>query len=288
MLIATLILNGLVMGAIYALIGVGLSLIFGVLEIVNFAHGQIYTLGALALAILVGHFGFGFLPAALVSAVAVAALGYLLYLLFLRHIRKGEFERGIILTLGIGIVIQNALIYFHGATPQIIDTEFSFRDISALGFRVEMIKAIAVAFALVSITLLHLVLTRTRFGMAIRALSQNREAALVVGMRPAIVAGHAVVIGMALAGLAGAVLAPVSTVHPLMGAPVLFKAFAIVIIGGLGHLPGAVVASLIIGVSESLAGGLGSASMQDGAVFLVMIAMLQFRPMGLFGKGVRI
>ena len=288
MLIATLILNGLVMGAIYALIGVGLSLIFGVLEIVNFAHGQIYTLGALALAILVGHFGFGFLPAALVSAVAVAALGYLLYLLFLRHIRKGEFERGIILTLGIGIVIQNALIYFHGATPQIIDTEFSFRDISALGFRVEMIKAIAVAFALVSITLLHLVLTRTRLGMAIRALSQNREAALVVGMRPAIVAGHAVVIGMALAGLAGAVLAPVFTVHPLMGAPVLFKAFAIVIIGGLGHLPGAVVASLIIGVSESLAGGLGSASMQDGAVFLVMIAMLQFRPMGLFGKGVRI
>lgn len=288
MLIATLILNGLVMGAIYALIGVGLSLIFGVLEIVNFAHGQIYTLGALALAILVGHFGFGFLPAALVSAVAVAALGYLLYLLFLRHIRKGEFERGIILTLGIGIVIQNALIYFHGATPQIIDTEFSFRDISALGFRVEMIKAIAVAFALVSITLLHLVLTRTRFGMAIRALSQNREAALVVGMRPTIVAGHAVVIGMALAGLAGAVLAPVFTVHPLMGAPVLFKAFAIVIIGGLGHLPGAVVASLIIGVSESLAGGLGSASMQDGAVFLVMIAMLQFRPMGLFGKGVRI
>ena len=288
MLIATLILNGLVMGAIYALIGVGLSLIFGVLEIVNFAHGQIYTLGALALAILVGHFGFGFLPAALVSAVAVAALGYLLYLLFLRHIRKGEFECGIILTLGIGIVIQNALIYFHGATPQIIDTEFSFRDISALGFRVEMIKAIAVAFALVSITLLHLVLTRTRFGMAIRALSQNREAALVVGMRPAIVAGHAVVIGMALAGLAGAVLAPVFTVHPLMGAPVLFKAFAIVIIGGLGHLPGAVVASLIIGVSESLAGGLGSASMQDGAVFLVMIAMLQFRPMGLFGKGVRI
>jgi branched-chain amino acid transport system permease protein len=288
MLISTLILNGLVMGAIYALIGVGLSLIFGVIEIVNFAHGQIYALGALALAVLVGHFGFGFLPAALVSALAVAAFGYVLYVLFLRHIKKGEFERGIILTLGIGIVLQNALIYLYGATPQIVDTEFSFKDISFLGFRVEVIKAIAVGFAIVSITLLHLVLTRTRFGMAIRALSQNREAALVVGMRPTIVAGHAVIIGMALAGLAGAVLAPVFTVHPLMGGPILFKAFAIVIIGGLGHLPGAVVASLIIGVSESLAGGLGSASLQDAAVFLVMIAMLQFRPIGLFGKGVRI
>lgn len=288
MLISTLILNGLVMGAIYALIGVGLSLIFGVLEIVNFAHGQIYALGALALAVLVGHFGFGFLPAALLSALAVAAFGYVLYVLFLRHIKKGEFERGIILTLGIGIVLQNALIYLYGATPQIVDTEFSFKDISFLGFRVEVIKAIAVGFAIVSITLLHLVLTRTRFGMAIRALSQNREAALVVGMRPTIVAGHAVIIGMALAGLAGAVLAPVFTVHPQMGGPILFKAFAIVIIGGLGHLPGAVVASLIIGVSESLAGGLGSASLQDAAVFLVMIAMLQFRPIGLFGKGVRI
>jgi branched-chain amino acid transport system permease protein len=288
MLVATLILNGLVMGAIYALIGVGLSLIFGVLEIVNFAHGQIYALGALAMAALVNHFGLGFFPGTLVAAFAVAAFGYLLYATLLRYIRKGEFERGIILTLGVGIILQNGLIYFFGATPQMVDTEYSFKDVEFLGLRVELVKAVAVGFAIGSIAGLQLILTRTRFGMAIRALSQNREAALVVGMRPVAVAGHAVVIGMAFAGLAGAVLAPVFTVHPLMGAPVLFKAFAIVIIGGLGHLPGAVIASLIIGVSESLAGGLGSASMQDAAVFVVMIAMLQFRPLGLFGKGARI
>jgi branched-chain amino acid transport system permease protein len=288
MLISTLILNGLVMGAIYALIGVGLSLIFGVLEIVNFAHGQIYALGALAMAVLIAHFGVGYFPGALLAAIAVAAFGYLLYLALLRFIRKGEFERGIILTLGIGIVTQNALLYFYGATPQIVDTEYNFRDVEFLGFHVELVKALAVGFAIVSISALHLLLTRTRFGMAIRALSQNREAALVVGMRPVVVAGHAVVIGLGLTGLAGAALAPVFTVHPLMGAPILFKAFAIVIIGGLGHLPGAVIASLIIGVCESLAGGLGSASLQDAAVFLVMIAMLQFKPMGLFGRGARI
>lgn len=288
MLIATLILNGLVMGAIYALIAVGLSLIFGVLEIVNFAHGQIYALGALAMAALVAHLGFGFFSGALISALLVAAFGYLLYVGLLQYIRKGEFERGIILTLGVGIIVQNALIYFYGATPQIVDTDYNFRDIEFFGFYVEQVKALAVAFAVVSIGGLYLLLTRTRFGMAIRALSQNREAAEVVGMRPVVVAGHAVVIGLGLTGLAGAVLAPVFTVHPMMGAPILFKAFAIVIIGGLGHLPGAVVASLIIGVSESLAGGLGSASIQDAAVFLVMIAMLQFRPMGLFGRGVRI
>lgn len=288
MFVATLILNGLVMGTIYALIGAGLSLIFGVLEIVNFAHGQIYALGALGMALVIHHFNPGYFPSAVAATLAVAAFGYLLHWSFLRFILKGEFERGIILTLGIGIVIQNGLIYLFGATPQMVDTEYSFADVSLLGFRVELVKALAVLFSLVSMTALHLLLTRTRFGIAIRALSQNREAALVVGIRPEIVAGHAVVIGMALAGLAGAVLAPVFSVHPLMGAPILFKAFAIVIMGGLGHIPGAVLASLIIGVSESLGGGLGSASLQDAAVFLVMIAMLQFRPLGLFGRGARI
>lgn len=288
MLTATLILNGLVMGAIYALIGVGLSLIFGVLEIVNFAHGQIYAVGALLLAAVLTTLDVGFFPAALIAALAVAALGFLLYVTMLQYIRKGEFERGIILTLGIGIVLQNGLVYLYGATPQMVDTEYNFKNIDIFGFHFEQIKLVAVLFSVVSILGLHLLLTRTRFGMAIRALSQNREAAMVVGMRPALVAGYAVVIGMAMTGLAGAVLAPIFTVHPLMGGPVLFKAFAIVIIGGLGHLPGAVVASLVVGVAESLTGGFSSASMQSAAVFILMIAMLQFRPLGLFGRGARL
>lgn len=288
MLTATLILNGLVMGAIYALIGVGLSLIFGVLEIVNFAHGQIFAFGALVLAALVSYFGLAFLPSAVLTALVVACLGVFLYFTLLQFIRKGEFERGIILTLGIGLILENGLLYLYGATPQMVDTAFNFKHFEFAGFRVEHIKALAVLFSVTSIVGLHLLLTRTRFGMAIRALSQNREAALVVGMKPKLIAGYAVAIGFALTGLAGAVLAPVFTVHPLMGAPMLFKAFAIVIIGGLGHLPGAVVAGLIVGVAESLAGGLGSAAMQSAAVFLIMILMLQLRPLGLFGKGARI
>ncbi len=288
MLTATLIVNGLIMGAIYALIGVGLSLIFGVLEIVNFAHGQIYALGALVLAALVSHLGVPFLPAAIVAAVAIACVGAFLYFTLLQFIRKGEFERGIILTLGLGLIIENGLLYLYGATPQMVDTAFNFKHFDVLGFRIEYIKAIAVVFAVISIAGLQLLLTRTRFGMAIRALSQNREAAMVVGMKPMLVAGYAVVIGLGLTGLAGAVLAPVFTVHPLMGGAILFKAFAIVIIGGLGHLPGAVVAGLMVGVAESLAGGLGSAALQSASVFLIMIVMLQLRPLGLFGRGARI
>src|SRR5262245_8559367 len=131
MLIPSLILNGLVMGAIYDLIGVGLSLIFGVLEIVNFAHGQLYALGAFVMALLVSYFGLGYFSGILIATLTTAAFGYLLYCGFLRFLKQGEFERGIILTLGIGIILQNVLLHFFGATPRMIDTEFSFRHLEA-------------------------------------------------------------------------------------------------------------------------------------------------------------
>src|SRR5689334_214390 len=209
MLVISLILNGLLLGCIYALIAVGLSLIFGVLQIVNFAHGQIYALGALAMALAVNQLGLGYFPGVLLATMMIVAFGYLFYHLLLRLLRPGEFERGIIMTLGIGIVLQNGLLYLTGATPQMIDTEFSFIPVQFLGLRVELLRLIAVGFAIASIGALHLALTRTRFGTAIRALAQNPEAALVVGIKPTRVAGHAVVIGLALTGMAGAVLAPV-------------------------------------------------------------------------------
>jgi branched-chain amino acid transport system permease protein len=135
---------------------------------------------------------------------------------------------------------------------------------------------------------LYLLLQHSRIGKAMRAFAQNREAAFMVGIRPAVIAGTAVSLGIGLAGLAGASLAPVFTVHPAMGIPILFKAFAIVIIGGLGHIPGAVLAAVLIGVTESLVGGFGSVALQDAVAFLAMIAILMARPEGLFGKGVRV
>lgn len=285
---AQLLVNGIMLGLIYALIAVGLSLIFGVLEVVNFAHGQIYTLGAFAMLFMVSGLGLGYVPAVLGATILVALAGYLLYEGFLRFLKQGEFERGIILTLGLGMIIQNGMLYLFGATPRVVDTEFSFVTISAAGVSLDLSRGLAGLFAVVAIGGLHLLLTRTRFGKAMRAMAQNAEAAFVVGMRPRVVASHAVIIGLALTGLAGAILAPVFTVHPLIGIPILFKAFAIVIIGGLGHIPGTAVAALIIGVCESFAGGIGSAALQDATVFLLMIAILQWRPLGLFGKGVRI
>ena len=283
-----LALNGIVIGLIYALIAVGLSLIFGVLEIVNFAHGQLFMLGAFAMLLIVSGLGLGYLVGVVGAVLLTGVLGFVLYQTLLRHLGQGEFERGIILTLGIGMVLQNGTIALLGASPKVVDTEFAFVTLDLAGLHLDLQRAIAVALSIAALVGLYLLLHHTRMGKAMRAFAQNREAALMVGMRPTRIAGQAVVLGVAFAGLAGAALAPVFTVHPVMGIPILFKSFAIVIVGGLGHIPGAVVAALLIGTLESFVGGFSSLSMQDGVAFLAMIAILWLRPSGLFGKGVRV
>lgn len=283
-----LALNGIVIGLIYALIAVGLSLIFGVLEIVNFAHGQLFMLGAFAMLLIVSGLGLGYLVGVVGAVLLTGVLGFVLYQTLLRHLGQGEFERGIILTLGIGMVLQNGTIALLGASPNVVDTEFAFVTLDLAGLHLDLQRAIAVGLSIAALAGLYLLLHHTRMGKAMRAFAQNREAALMVGMRPTRIAGQAVVLGVAFAGLAGAALAPVFTVHPVMGIPILFKSFAIVIVGGLGHIPGAVVAALLIGTLESFVGGFSSLSMQDGVAFLAMIAILWLRPAGLFGKGVRV
>lgn len=287
-LLAQLLINGLILGAIYALVAVGLSLIFGVLEIVNFAHGQIFALGAFAMLVLSNWLGLPYVVGVAASGALIAMVGFLLYESLLKHLKSGEFERGIILTLAIGMILQNTLLATVGATPHIIDFPEVYSRIEFLGVGVEQLRLTAAAIALGTLAAVWWLLTRTRFGMAMRALAQNPLAATVVGMNPKRVAGHAVILGMGLTGMAGASLAPLFTVHPLLGVSLLFKAFAIVIIGGLGHIPGAAVAALIVGLAESFAGGLGSTVLQDVVVFGLMIVLLQVKPLGLFGQGVRI
>jgi branched-chain amino acid transport system permease protein len=288
MFLAQLLLNGVVIGMTYALIAVGLSLIFGVMEIVNFAHGQIYMVGATLMFLAVATLGVGYFPAVFATMLATAAFGAIIYFLLLRHLRQGDFERGIILTMGLGMVIQNGTAYLFGALPRVVDTEFSFVQLSLGGLRLDLLRALTIGMGAVAIAALYVVLQYTSIGKAMRAYAQNREAAHMVGIRPAVVAGVATALGIGLAGLAGASLAPVYTVHPAMGLPILFKAFAIVIIGGLGHIPGAILAGLLVGVVESFVGGFGSPALQDAVVFLAMIAILMARPEGLFGKGVRV
>ncbi len=280
-----LTLNGITLGLLYALIAVGLSLIFGVLEIINFAHGEFLMLGAFAMAFALPVLGLLYWPALAVSILAVALFGLLVYEILLARLRPDEFERSILITLGLSIIVMHLMQYFFTATPRLVDTQFGFDGVDVGDIRINWTRVVAAAAAAVAFAGLYLVLRFTQFGRAMRAIAQNREAALMVGIRPRTVARNAVVLAAGLCGLGGAAIAPIQLVTPYMGQFLIFKAFALVIIGGLGNIPGAVAASIGLGLIESWIGGFFTIAWQEAAVFVIMILVLFVRPDGLFKRG---
>ena len=283
-----LIVNGISIGVIYALIAIGLSLIFGVLEIVNFAHGEFYMLGAMASYFLVSQLHLGYWPSVLVVTIGAGAVGFVLYEGLLATIRGKDFERSILLTLGVSMVLQNGAIFLWTTTPRMVSTSYSYTNLIFGEVRISLVRLLAMAIACVAFTALYYVLYRTKFGKAMRAVAQNREAAFIVGIDPRAISRLAVMIGIGLSGLAGAALAPVYTVHPTMGFAYVFKAFAVVIIGGFGNITGAMVAAILLGVLENLIGGFLPLTVVDALAFVAMILVLLFKPEGLFGRGVRV
>ena len=283
-----LLLNGIVIGVIYALVAMGLSLIFGVLEIVNFAHGEFYMLGAMLAYFLTMHARLGYWPTILVVTAVAVGLGYVLYEALLGSLHGEGFERSILLTLGLSMVLQNGAVFLFTTTPKMMQTRHSYSSLSVGDVRVPVMRLLALGLGLLAFGALYLILYRTRVGRAMRGVAQSREAALMVGIDPRAVSRLAVAIGVGLSGVAGAALAPVDAVHPLMGFSFVFKAFAIIIIGGLGNIAGAAIAAVGLGILESFVGGFFPLVMVDALSFVSMIAILLLRPQGLFGRGVRV
>lgn len=278
-----LTLNGLMLGLIYALIATGLALIFGVLDIINFAHGELLMVGAYAMAFALPALGGQYIPSLLLAMLASAVLGYLLYEGFLARLRDKDFERSILITIGLSMVLLYGFQYLFTATPKMVNTQFGFGGVSIGEIRITWNRIAASALALIAFGSLWFLLFRTQFGRAMRAVSVNREAALMVGIQPRRVARGAVIVATVLCGLAGAALAPVHLVQPIMGQFLILKAFALVIIGGLGSIPGAIVAGIGLGILESWIGGFFAIIWQEVASFVVMILVLLVKPHGLFG-----
>jgi branched-chain amino acid transport system permease protein len=278
-------LNGLILGLIYALIAVGLALIFGVLRIINFAHGEFLMVGAYAMAFALPAVGLAYWPAAAAAVVAAALTGLVIYQLFLSRLHPGEFERSILITLALSIILIHVVQYAFTANPRIVDTQYGFSGVMIGAIRITWTRVIAAAVALAAFGLLYGLLRHSQLGRAMRAIAQNRDAALMVGIRPKTVARNAVMLATGLCGLAGAALVPIQLVTPIMGQSLIFKAFALVIIGGLGNIPGTIVAALGLGLMESFIGGFFSLVWQDASVFIAMILVLLARPEGLFNQG---
>lgn len=286
--LAQLAANGLSVGLGYALAAIGLALLFGILGQVNFAHGELYMLGAFLLLWAMTRLGLPYGAAAVLMVFVLAGFGALLaQVVIVPNLARG-FESVVLGTLAVGIILQNAVRLGFGATPLDIASPFEGTAFEIAGVLVFGQRLLVAAVFMVAFTALWAFLRYSEIGRAMRATSQNREACVMVGIDVNRVARWTGALAAGLTGLAGVVIAPLFDLYPNMGTEVVIKSFAVVIIGGMGNVWGAAIAGAVLGVAESYAGGLGSAGIRDAIAFIVMIAMLLARPEGLFGRSVRV
>lgn len=295
--LAQLLVNGAVMGLIYALIAAGLSLQFGILHVVNFAHGEFVMVAMYGLSLLLPIFGGSFPAAAVVLVVAATIVGLLAskgFFSALAHANEGGdvlgksiFEKSLLLTLGVSIVLLNGVQYVFTATPRIVQTGIGYGAFQVGELRVSYGHALAATIGGVTFSLLLVFLQKTNAGRMLRAVAQSPEAALMVGLDAQAIAGRAILLSVVLSAIAGAALMPIYVFQPNTGQPMLLKAFAIVTIGGMGNLYGAIIVAIGLGTLESLVGGYTDTVWQNSIAFAAMILVLILRPSGLFSAKLR-
>lgn len=272
-------LNGLSLAMVYVLVALGLTLIFSIFNIINFAHGEFYMLGAYAAFYTVAMVGLGYFPGILVAFIVVGIAGLIAERLIFRHLR-GETLNAFIVSLGLLWVMQAGAQLLFGVQEKTVNSAFSgvFRW---AGIVISVERFVVISTAIVLIALLYCFLEFTRLGRAIRAVAQDNDAAALQGVNTERVAMLVFALGCAMAGAAGAMLAPVFAIGPTMGELPVLKGFVIIIIGGMGNLPGAVVGGVLLGMLE----GVGALYMSSAAVnilgFLAVITVLLLRPQGL-------
>lgn len=275
------ILNGLVIGTIYVLMAVGFSLVFGILRVVNFAHGEFYMLGGFAFAFTWGQWGLPFPLALILSAVLVALLGIVVERGIFRRFRGQELN-SMIAALGLAIILQNVALLVFGPSPRAMPGPVSgVVELGPLVFPAS--RLFVLAAALVIFGGFWALMSMTKLGRAMRALAQDPEIALIQGIRIDRITPIAFALGIGLAGIAGCLMAPLFSVSPFVGLVPMLKAFIVVILGGLGSVAGAALAGMLLGVIESVTGTFFGAAVTDMLQLGLVILILLVRPWGLLG-----
>jgi branched-chain amino acid transport system permease protein len=277
------ILNGLTTGAVYALIALGLTLIYGVLHIINFAHGALLMVALYAVYLLKVHAGIDPYLALPIVVPAMFALGYALQRGIVNRASHGRDENILLVTLGLAIVLENlALIVFKSDTHT-IETAYTLSTVQIGPAFIPVAKLVAFGGALVFSALLLYIVTRTRLGRAIRAVAKEKQGARLMGIDVDHVYAMSFGIGVACLGAAACFLLPAYYVNPLVGSGFVLIAFTIVVLGGMGSFAGALIGGLLIGVVESIGGLVLGESLGQIGIFVIFIGVLLLRPQGLFG-----
>jgi len=278
-------INGIIVGSLYVLVALGLTLIYGVLVQINFAHADIVTLGAFT-AYFVTHLFSGNYFAGIAAALVVGGvLGWLVNAAIFAPLReRGSELLPLIATIGVSITLQNAMLVLLGPIPYAFDTPYSNNVIRFGGIFLTVQSVLIIVMSTIAIGLLYVFMKFTFLGKALRAVSQDRETAALMGINPNQLIMLTFVIASALAGMSGAMLGPVLVLTPFAGSTVIVKAFAIVIIGGFGNVEGTIIAGLIVGLIESYTTQFLDPGLIDIVVFALLLLTLAVRPTGLIAE----
>jgi len=282
------IVNAFILGSTYALLGIGLTLIFGIMRVVNFAHGELYSFGAYFVYLVAALLGLNFFVALLAAIVAGCLLGALLELVLLRPMRAADIDTTMLVMIGAMIVMQNGEQFVWGGVAKSVTTPFPELPLVIGPFSVSWLSLFVLCAALLLIALSYLLVNRTKLGKAMRATFQDRDAASLMGVNIQFIYMATFAIGSSLAAAAGALLGPVYVISPQMGNLASLKAFAIVILGGLGSIGGATIGGFMLALAEEFGAGYISSGYRDAMGFLIIIGVLLFRPTGLFARVERI
>ena len=282
------LVNALILGSTYALLGIGLTLIFGIMRVVNFTHGELYALGAYAVFFLEVSLGVNFFLALVLAVIIGCAVGAAIEFVLLRPLLDADIDTTMLVMIGAWIVMQNTELFYWGGVSKAIMTPFPDEPLQVGPIFVSWLRLFVLVMALILIAATYVLINRTKLGKAMRATFQDRDTAALMGVNVKGIYTATFAIGSGLAAAAGALLGPVFLVTPSMGDLASLKAFAIVILGGLGNITGATLGGFILAFVEEIGAGYISSGYRDAMGFLIIIIVLLFKPTGLFARAERI
>lgn len=282
------LLTGILIGGVYALIAAGLTLVFGVMGIVNFAHGEFVMLGMYGVYMAVKWLDIDPYLALPLVAVEMVVISAILYRVLIVRVEEKAHSQQILLTLGLSIVLTNGAMMIWGPNYLTIKSPTAIKSLSAFGIYLSLGWLIAFACAVALTVILYLILHRTDLGKMIRAVSQNRDAAVLMGINTRFVYTVAFCMSAVVAGIGGALISNIYYISPGIGSQFILIAFVVVVLGGMGNFWGAFWGGLIIGVSESIASVFILPSLAPVVDYVIFVAVLWWRPQGLFGMKGRV
>ncbi|WDF82833.1 branched-chain amino acid ABC transporter permease [Lacticaseibacillus pabuli] len=279
------LINGLSLGSIYALLALGYTMVYGVIKLINFAHGDIYMLGAFWGYYVLKYWHVNFWVALLSAMIISAAAGVVIEFLAYRPLRHSPRITALITAIGVSYLLENGMSYLYGASARNFPQAIAQHNYHVAGLTISNIQVLILVVSIVLMIGLQLIIRRTKMGKAMRAVAVDPDAAQLMGINPNHVISFTFALGSALAGAAGVLIGLYyNTIDPLMGMTPGIKAFVAAVVGGIGSIPGAAVGGFLIGILETITQAVGLSAYKDAAVYVVLIVILLVLPSGIFGR----